>query len=70
MEWVLTLAIYKFLALDFCTQTKPELVKGCTEVVMDCVMDEGFENYNFCTSEDYLSWNEEEIRYLNLNPSY
>jgi hypothetical protein len=65
MDYVLALAIYKVLTLNFCMEHQPNLVKGCNEVVIECVMDEGFENFNFCASEDYLSWNQEEIRYLN-----
>ena len=62
MEWFVTIATFKALTLGMCQEMMPSMEYGCTEVVMECTLDEGFENHSFCASEDYLSGSYDEIK--------
>lgn len=62
MGWLAVVAIFKTLAFNQCNAEMPNMAQGCVEVVIECTMDEGFENFDFCSSKDYLSWNIEEIK--------
>ena len=64
MSWLATVALYKALTVNFCALHMPEMQYGCTEVVMECVLDEGFNNYDFCADTEYLGWNYNEISEL------